>query len=62
MEEELRKQDDPRMFGNGDVFQNYISVNKQVMNYYERRVVNKEDFHPGWVNFSDIETNFPDEY
>jgi arylsulfatase A-like enzyme len=60
MEAELKKQDDPRMFGNGDVFQNYKSVNKQVMNYYERLVVNKEDFHPNWVNASDIETDFPD--
>ena len=60
MEADLKKEDDPRMFGNGDVFQNYESSNKQVMNYYERLVVNREDFHPGWVNASDIETDFPE--
>jgi len=60
MEAELKKQDDPRMFGNGEVFQNYKSVNTEVMNYYERRVVNGEDFLPGWVNASDIEPDFPE--
>ncbi len=61
MENELKEQNDPRMFGNGEVFQNYVSVNKQVMNYYERVVINKEDFHPGWVNATDIETDFMEE-
>ncbi len=60
MEAELTKEDDPRMSGNGEVFQNYEAMNEQVKNYYERRVVQGEDFHPAWVNASDIEPDFPD--
>ena len=60
MESELQKEEDPRMSGNGEIFQNYESINRNVMNYYERRVVQKEDFHPNWVNATDIETDFSD--
>ena len=61
MENNLKAEEDPRMFGNGEVFQNYESVNKKVMNYYERVVINKEDFHPTWVNATDIETDLTEE-
>ncbi len=36
MELELTKQNDPRMFGNGDVFENYPHSNPALRNYYER--------------------------
>ncbi len=36
MEQELTKQNDPRMFGKGDVFDNYPHANPALRNYYER--------------------------
>ena len=33
---ELRKQDDPRMFGKGDVFDNYPYSGKSTDNFYQR--------------------------
>jgi len=61
MEAELKKQSDPRMFGKGDIFQNYEYSDKRWRNLYERMVINKEDFYPPWINKSDIEADFQDE-
>ncbi len=36
MEQELTKQNDPRMFGKGDVFDKYPNANPDKRNYYER--------------------------
>ena len=58
MEAELIKQSDPRMFGNGDIFQNYKYSNDRWRNVYERIVINKEDLVLPWINPSDIEKDF----
>jgi N-sulfoglucosamine sulfohydrolase len=58
MENELKKEADPRMFGNGDVFQNYKSSNKKFNDLYNRVVNQKETLVPNWINASDIETEF----
>ena len=57
MEDELKKQADPRMFGNGDIFHSYYYTWDPYRNLYERMVTNKEDIVPGWINASDIETD-----
>jgi arylsulfatase A-like enzyme len=51
---DLREQQDPRMFGNGAVFDNYPYTGK-VAGLYERRQAG-EEVETGWVNESDIET------
>jgi arylsulfatase A-like enzyme len=56
MEKELKEQKDPRIFGNGDVFNSYGFSNKQGWNYYERFM--NGEFSPEntkWVNPSDAE-------
>ena len=58
MENELKKEGDPRMFGNGAIFQNYEASNQRYKNAYHRIVVEKENLIPGWINASDIESNF----
>lgn len=52
MEEELKKQGDPRMFGKGDVFDSYEPTS--VVNFYER-FMSGEKFKTGWINDSDFE-------
>lgn len=52
MEQELIRQEDPRILGNGDVFDHYPpSVN---VNLYER-YMKGEKFNTGWINDSDFE-------
>jgi arylsulfatase A-like enzyme len=51
---ELREQKDPRMFGNGDVFDNYVYSNKGDRNFYTR-FMNGEQPNAGWVNKTDFE-------
>jgi N-sulfoglucosamine sulfohydrolase len=60
MENELKKEADPRMFGQGDIFQNYESSETRYKNLYDRIVIKKEKIVPGWINASDIETDFPE--
>lgn len=50
--EELKKQNDPRMFGNGAVFDNYKPDRNT--NFYER-YVRGEKVRSGWINDSDFE-------
>jgi len=57
MEAELRAQQDPRMFGEGDIFHAYEITVAEFRNYYERRVIEGEDYVPKWINESDIETD-----
>ena len=57
METELRAQEDPRMFGRGDVFHTYYFTWDLVRNYYERRILQSEDLVPPWIQESDIETD-----
>jgi arylsulfatase A-like enzyme len=58
MEEELKKQSDPRMFGNGDIFHTYFYTWDPYRNLYDRMVNKGEKIVPIWINASDIETDF----
>lgn len=56
MESMLKEQHDPRMFGNGDIFNTYGYSEERAWNYYERFM--KGEFtieDTGWVNPSDEE-------
>jgi len=54
MEKELKEQGDPRMFGNGKVFDEYIYAADATRNFYER-YMKGEKVKAGWVNDSDFE-------
>lgn len=54
MEAELKRQGDPRMFGQGDVFDNYLHANPAHVNFYER-YMKGEKLKAGWVNETDFE-------
>lgn len=58
METELIEQLDPRMFGNGDIFQHYKYSWVPYRNLYERMVIKKENLVAPWINASDIEKDF----
>ena len=58
MENELKKEADPRMFGNGTIFQNYQSSDRRYKGAYNRIVNQKEVLVPPWINVSDIEADF----
>ena len=51
---ELKQQQDPRMFGQGHVFDEYTYANEGTRNFYER-FTSGEKFRAGWVNESDFE-------
>jgi N-sulfoglucosamine sulfohydrolase len=51
---ELREQDDPRMFGRGEVFDQYPYAAASSRNFYER-YQRGEKLSAGWVNPSDFE-------
>ena len=51
---ELKKQGDPRMFGNGHVFDEYIYADDGTRGFYER-YMRGEKMSSGWVNPSDFE-------
>jgi N-sulfoglucosamine sulfohydrolase len=53
---ELLEQDDPRMYGRGEIFDKYPYANGNMRNFYSRFMKNeirKED--AGWVNNTDFE-------
>ncbi len=54
MEKELTEQGDPRMAGNGHIFDEYIYAQKGTRGFYER-YMNGEEINTGWVNKSDFE-------
>lgn len=54
MERELRNQNDPRMFGNGSVFDRYPFSDVQTRNFYER-FMKGEKINASWVNETDFE-------
>jgi hypothetical protein len=54
MEAELTDQQDPRMLGNGHIFDEYIYANEQQRGFYER-YMSGEKMNAGWVNPSDFE-------
>ncbi|PPL04224.1 sulfatase family protein [Parapedobacter indicus] len=51
---ELEAEGDPRIAGNGAVFDQYIYSEERSRNFYERFTAG-EDMHAGWVNESDFE-------
>ena len=52
--DELRAQEDPRMFGKGQVFDEYPYSDESVRGFYER-FMKGEKVKAGWVNGSDFE-------
>jgi len=54
---QLREQQDPRMFGNGHVFDEYIYSGAQSKGFYER-YMEGEDMKAGWVSETDFEKDF----
>ncbi len=52
--EQLRQQEDPRIVGDGSVFDRYLHANPQHVNYYER-YLKGEAPKAGWVNATDYE-------
>ena len=54
MEKELIDEQDPRILGNGDIFDNYPYSGEKHRNFYER-YMNGEKIETGWVNDSDFE-------
>jgi N-sulfoglucosamine sulfohydrolase len=55
MEDQLRKQEDPRMFGNGKIFDEYPHSNPNNRGFYER-FMRGERINANWVLDSDFET------
>ncbi|MCG8307452.1 MAG: sulfatase [Cytophagales bacterium] len=56
MNSELTEQGDPRMNGEGHIFDKYIYAFEDVRGFYER-YMNGEELKTGWVNKSDFEKN-----
>lgn len=54
LEQELKEQGDPRMHGNGSVFDGYRYANEGTRNFYER-YMGGEELRAGWVDKSDFE-------
>ena len=61
MEEELKKQEDPRMFGNGDIFHSYFYTWETYRNLYDKMINKGEKIIPKWINVSDIENDLMDQ-
>lgn len=56
MEKMLKEQKDPRMFGNGDIFNSYKFSEEKGNNYYEKFMKGDFTIHDtGWVNPGDCE-------
>lgn len=55
--DQLRKENDPRMFGNGHIFDEYEYAGASSRNFYER-YMSGEKMKAGWVNESDFEKDF----
>ena len=51
----LKDEDDPRMFGKGDVFDNYNYGDERGRNFYERFMAGDSTVNWGWVNPDDFE-------
>lgn len=58
--EELKAQEDPRMFGKGHVFDAYEYAGAASRNFYER-YMRGEKMEAGWVNDSDFEKDFKED-
>jgi len=51
---ELRTEGDPRMSGEGDIFDTYLYSAEKFRNYYNRFMAG-EELYPGWISRSDFE-------
>jgi|SRR5690606_24946939 len=51
---ELKRQKDPRMLGNGKIFDEYEYANPRFKGFYER-YMKGDSINPSWVNPSDFE-------
>ncbi|MBN1480654.1 heparan N-sulfatase [candidate division KSB1 bacterium] len=56
---ELKEQGDPRMFGKGYIFDDYLYADENFRHFYEK-YTSGQKLHAGWVNESDFEPNFPE--
>lgn len=54
LEKELRAQGDPRISGNGKIFDDYPFANEETADFYNR-LLNGEKVKAGWINASDYE-------
>ncbi len=54
LETKLKEQKDPRMFGQGDIFDRYLYSNENDRGFYER-YMSGEEINAGWVNPGDFE-------
>ncbi|RAJ12340.1 sulfatase family protein [Arenibacter echinorum] len=54
MIDELKRQEDPRILGNGQIFDNYVYADSTGVNFYER-YLDGEELGTSWVNPSDFE-------
>lgn len=50
----LKAQGDPRMFGQGEIFDRYVYANPEIVNFYER-YMRGERMKTSWVNPTDFE-------
>ncbi len=57
LEKELKEQGDPRIFGNGDIFDKYVYADSARTNFYTKFTEGKRP-PTGWVNDSDFEVEF----
>lgn len=59
MTSELKAQDDPRIQGNGDIFETYQYAQPAQRDFYNRFMTG-EDLKAGWINQTDIEEDMPE--
>ncbi len=52
---ELKKQKDPRILGNGDIFDNYPYADVEDINFYQRFIENKIKRFPTWISPTDVD-------
>ena len=57
--DELKKQKDPRVLGNGNVFDNYPFADSKSTNFYERYMNGEKDlkYKTNWANSTDYESD-----
>lgn len=55
MESELKAQKDPRMFGNGHVFDEYPYAQTRVKDFYERYMSGEKGIPTNWIQSTDFE-------
>jgi arylsulfatase A-like enzyme len=52
---ELKQQGDPRMFGQGHLFDDYPNADKSRRGFYERFINKQEKIEAGWIDPTDVE-------